>query len=95
MSTPCCGILSAKGQCHSLARQRTESRTLPNAFSSASTLSFLRCSSAKVRCAVRPFTMGWEVGPEGTVGAWMLLMVDKPNAENSCSLWDRRVKMQT
>lgn len=52
-----------------LGGEQTESRTLPSALSSASTLSFLRCSSANVRWVARPFTMGCVVGPEGTVGA--------------------------
>lgn len=37
--------------------------------------SFLRWSSAKLRCPALPFVTGAEVGPEGTVGAWMLLIL--------------------
>lgn len=53
----------------------TESSTLLRALSSASILSFLRCSSAKVRWAVPPLVARPVVGPEGTVGAWRLLIL--------------------
>jgi hypothetical protein len=68
ISTPCFScqqISSISGGVH------TDSSTLPSALISASRLSFLTCSSARVKPFVRSWLSfdGAVVGPEGTVGA--------------------------
>lgn len=89
MSTPCCaacqfGLGPSRPREYALLllllllgrlRLPTESSTLLSAVSSASTLSFLRCSSAKVRWAAPPLAALAVVGPEGTVGAWRLFIL--------------------
>lgn len=85
MSTPCCaacqfGLRPSRPREYALLllghlRLPTESSTLLSAVSSASTLSFLRCSSAKVRWAAPPLAALAVVGPEGTVGAWRLFIL--------------------
>lgn len=66
----------------------TESRTLLRAVSSASMFSFLRCSSTKVRCAAPPLEALAVVGPEGTVGAWRLFILNgKPIALGRKLCW--------
>lgn len=84
MSTPCCaacqfGLRACRSRGHELLLRRlvlpTESSTLLSAVSSASTFSFLRCSSAKVRWAAPPLAALAVVGPEGTVGAWRLFIL--------------------
>lgn len=55
---------------------RTESRTPPRADNSASIASFLRCSSANESCFEFPFVAGADVGPDGTVGACKLSILN-------------------
>ncbi len=55
---------------------RTESRTPLSTFSSASAASFLRWSSRKDRWPALPLALGADVGPDGTVGAWRLLILN-------------------
>lgn len=77
MSTPCCISVSLHHFQKKLSRaKRTVSSTPPSAFSSASTLSFLCWSSAKLRCLAFPFAVAVLVGPEGTVGACRLFILN-------------------
>lgn len=54
----------------------TESSTLLRALSSSSVFSFLRCNSVKVRWAEPPLAARAVVGPDGTVGAWRLFILN-------------------